>query len=116
MKTLTMALAALALAGCATMAPTQVTENGIAVYVRDRATVEAYCYTRIRPEDRQPHVYGCYVPNDRIIMVEDGHPEVLAHELKHSQGWQHRGACHSTRQHPDGLKPDGTPCEWYRGR
>lgn len=103
------------LAGCAGMLPTQVTDNGIAVYVRPAAEVATYCYSRIRPEDRaQPHIYGCYVPQDRMILVEEGHPAVLAHELRHAQGWNHRGACHSSERYPDGRKPDGSPCEWYR--
>jgi hypothetical protein len=102
------------LVGCASMAPTQMVD-GVAVYVRDRATVDTYCRYRIRSEDRQPHIYGCWVPADRMIMVEDGHPAVLAHELRHAQGWNHRGACHSTEADPNGRKPDGTPCEWYRG-
>lgn len=61
-RLLALALGTLAvlLAGCASMAPTQVTENGIAVYVRPAAEVATYCYGRIRPEDRaQPHIYGC---------------------------------------------------------
>lgn len=101
------------LAGCASALPTQ-TVNGIAVYVRDRATVEAFCYNRLRPADRAPRVYGCYSKAESIIMVEEGHPEVLAHELRHARGWDHRGPCHSTREHPDGLTLTGTPCEWFR--
>jgi len=104
----------IALAGCASMAPTQVID-GVSVYVRPASDVATYCYGRVRPEDRaQPHLYGCWVPADHIIMVEAGHPAVLAHELRHAQGWDHRGACHSSEQRPDGLKPDGTPCDWYR--
>ena len=99
---------------CASMAPTKVVD-GVAVYVRPEKDVAQYCYGRIRAVDRaQPHIYGCYVPGDRLIMVEEGHPEVLAHELKHAQGWEHRGACHSSKAHPDGLKPDGTSCDWYK--
>lgn len=106
-------LALVLFAGCATVRPTQVV-NGIAVYVQPRATVEAFCYNRLRPADRAPRIYGCYARSEGIIMVEDGHPEVLAHELRHAQGWDHRGPCHSSREHPDGLTMAGTPCEWFR--
>ncbi len=106
-------LLAMLLGGCASMSPTQ-TIDGIAVYVRPRGTVEAYCYNRIRPADRAPHVYGCYIKQDNIIMVEEGHPAVLAHELKHAQGWDHAGPCHSSEAFPDGRKLDGSPCDWHR--
>lgn len=116
------ALLALAfLAGCAGVMPTQ-TVNGVAVYVRPDDEVTRYCYNRVRPEDRAVadlpggRIFGCYVPAERTIVVAEGHPEVLAHELRHAAGWNHRGPCHSTREYPDGRKPDGSPCEWYQGR
>jgi hypothetical protein len=65
-------------------------------------------------ERSQPNIYGCYARSENIIMVTEGHPAVLAHELRHTNGWEHHGPCHSTEAHPDGLKPDGSPCEWYR--
>ena len=101
------------LAGCATALPTE-TINGMPVYVRPRSTVEAFCYNLLRAADRAPHIYGCFARQENIIMVEAGHPEVLAHELRHADGWDHKGPCHSSREHPDGVKLDGTPCEWYR--
>jgi hypothetical protein len=108
-------LLALLLTGCAGMVPTQ-TVNGVPVYVRPAAEVAAYCYSRLSAEERaQPHIYGCYTRGaGAMIMVEEGHPAVLAHELRHAQGWEHRGPCHSSEAHPDGLKPNGSPCEWYR--
>jgi len=103
----------LVLAGCATM-PTQ-TVNGVAVYVRPAAEVAQFCYGRVDAETRsQPHLYGCFARNERIIMVETGHPAVLAHELRHARGEEHVGPCHSTEAKPDSVKPDGTPCQWYR--
>ena len=71
----------------------------------------------VRPSSRAsrpPHIYGCFARSEHIIMVEAGHPDVLAHELRHANGWEHRGPCHSSEAHPDGLKPNGSPCEWYR--
>jgi hypothetical protein len=106
-------LAMLVFAGCASALPTRVVD-GIAIYERPAETVAAYCYSRLSAEERnQPHIYGCYTTGE-MIMVEEGHPEVLAHELRHAQGWEHRGPCHSSEAHPDGLKPDGSPCDWYR--
>jgi hypothetical protein len=106
-------LASLLLAGCASSIPRMV--DGIAIYERPRATVEAYCYNRLSYEERQQdRVFGCYNAREHLLMVEEGHPEVLAHELRHAQGWQHRGPCHSTIAQPDGIKPDGRPCAWYR--
>ncbi len=103
----------LAFSGCASL-PTQ-TVDGVAVYERSADEVARYCYGKLSVEERmQPHIYGCYVHSDRLIMVEAGHLEVLAHERRHAQGWLHRGPCHSTRAQPDGVKPDGSPCEWYR--
>lgn len=100
-------------AGCASL-PTQMVD-GVAIYERSAADVAQYCYGKLSAEERmQPHIYGCYVPADHLIMVEVNHPEVVAHELRHAHGWKHRGPCHSTVQFPDGLKPDGSPCEWYR--
>jgi hypothetical protein len=101
------------LAGCASMLPNQVID-GIAVYIRDGATVDNYCRPRVRPADRGPRMYGCYIAADRTIMVAEGHPAVLAHELKHAQGWDHVGVCHSTVENPNGVRLDGTPCEWFR--
>ena len=73
-----------------------------------RSTVEAFCYNLLRAADRAPHIYGCFARQENIIMVEAGHPEVLAHELRHADGWDHKGPCHSSREHPDGVKLDGT--------
>ena len=109
----TLLTAVLLLAGCASL-PTQMV-NGVAVYVRPAAEVAQFCYGRVDAETRsQPHIYGCYARGERIIMVEEGRSEVLAHELRHAQGWEHRGPCHSSPVYPDGLKPDGSACEWYR--
>jgi hypothetical protein len=103
----------LALAGCASMLPTQ-TVNGVAVYVRDTKTVDAYCRPRVRAENLGPRMYGCYIRAENTIMVVPDRPWGLAHELRHADGWEHHGACHSSQEHPDGLKPDGMPCDWYR--
>jgi hypothetical protein len=109
----TLFLSALLLTGCASL-PTQ-TVNGVAVHVRPATEVAQFCYGRVDAETRsQPHLYGCYARGERIILVEEGQPAVLAHELRHANGWEHRGPCHSSEAHPDGVKPDGTPCEWYR--
>jgi hypothetical protein len=90
--------------------------DGITVYERPAGEVERYCYGRLRQEQLTgaKRIYGCYVSRERTIVVEQGHPEVLAHELKHAQGWDHTGPCHSTVAHLDGLKLDGTPCVWFR--
>jgi hypothetical protein len=111
---------ALLLGGCVGMMPER-TVNGVAVYIRPRSEVEAYCYSRIRASDRQPHIYGCYVKGDRIIMAEAGtrpdgstEADTIAHELRHADGWDHRGPCHSLPGNANGIKPDGTPCEWFR--
>jgi hypothetical protein len=105
------------LTGCASMLPTQ-TIDGIAIYIRDAATVDTYCRAHTAADQSIPgrQMGGCYVRQDRTIMVAEGPRQeiVLAHELRHAQGWNHRGPCHSTEVYPDGLKPDGTPCEWYR--
>src|SRR5215467_6546017 len=78
-------------AGCATALPTR-TVDGIAVYERSADDVARYCYGKVRPEERnRPHIYGCYIASDRIIMVEANHHEVAAHELRQAQGWDHRG-------------------------
>lgn len=95
------------------MMPTKVV-NGVSVYVRDSATVDAYCRAHVRADNLAPVMYGCYVKSANLIMVEEGRPEVLAHELRHVDGWEHRGECHSTKASPDGVKLDGTPCDWYR--
>jgi len=109
----TLFLSALLLTGCASL-PTQ-TVNGVAVYVRPAAEVAQFCYGRVDAETRsQPHIYGCFARSEHIIMVQADHPDVLAHELRHANGWEHRGPCHSSEAHPDGLKPNGSPCEWYR--
>lgn len=113
MKPLGGLLACFVLVGCASMLPTQMVD-GVAVYIRDVKTVDDYCRPRIRPADRAPRIYGCYVARDRIVMVAEGYPAVLAHELRHAQGWDHTGACHSTVENPNGVRLDGTPCEWFR--
>lgn len=104
----------LLLSGCAGMLPNQ-TVDGVAVYIRDAKYVDNYCRPRVRPADRGPRMYGCYIAQDRTIMVVEGHPAVLAHELRHAQGWDHVGSCHSTVENPNGMRADGkTPCEWFR--
>jgi hypothetical protein len=109
----TLFLSALLLTGCASMLPTQ-TVNGVAVYVRDWPTVDTYCRPRVRPDNLGEAMYGCYISAENTIMVIPSNPAVLYHEVKHSQGSNHRGPRHSTPDHLDGLKPDGSPCEWYR--
>ena len=105
---------ALLLAGCASMMPTQMID-GVAVYIRDAKTVDDYCRPRLPAEQRNaPVVYGCHVARDRTVMVREGYPAVLAHELRHAQGWDHVGSCHSTVENPNGVKLDGSPCEWFR--
>jgi hypothetical protein len=105
------------LTGCASMLPTQMID-GVAVYIRDAATVDAYCRAHTAADQSIPgrQMGGCYVRQDRTIMVAAGPRQaaVLAHELRHAGGENHRGACSAVADNPDGLKPDGTPCEWYR--
>lgn len=101
------------LVGCASMLPDKMVD-GVAVYIRDAKTVDDYCRPRVRVSDRGPRMYGCYIPADRIIMVAEGHPAVLAHEIRHAQGWDHVGTCHSTDANPNGTRLDGSPCEWFR--
>jgi hypothetical protein len=101
------------LAGCAGMLPNQ-TVDGVAVYIRDAQYVDNYCRPRVRGSDRGPRMYGCYIAQDRTIMVAEGHPAVLAHELRHAQGWDHVRPCHSTVENPNGTRLDGSPCEWFR--
>jgi len=103
------------LAGCASMLPNQMVD-GVAVYVRDAKTVDDYCRANTAADQAIPgrRMRGCYIPRTHTIMVLDGLPEVLAHELRHARGENHVGACASVPTNPDGVKPDGTPCEWYR--
>lgn len=113
MKALGLGLAALAASGCASMLPQQ-TVDGVAIYERPAAEVQSYCTPRVKPEQRGPHMFGCYVPRERTIVYETGYTEVRDHELRHAQGWDHVGACHSSKANPDGLTPAGQPCQWYR--
>lgn len=109
-----LAVCSMLTAGCSiVMLPDKIVD-GVAVYVKDAKYVDDYCRPRVRVSDRGPRMYGCYIPADRTIMVAEGHPAVLAHELKHAQGWEHVGPCHSTVENPNGTKPDGSPCEWFR--
>jgi hypothetical protein len=105
------------LASCASMLPTQ-TVNGVAVYIRPPKEVDTFCRAHVTADQIAPGnegwMYGCYIPKDNTIMVRPDEPETLAHELRHAAGWSHRGPCHSSAQFPNGLKPNGMACEWYR--
>ena len=104
----------LLLTGCASMLPTQIVD-GVAVYIRDAKTVDDYCRQRTAADQSVPgrRMRGCYIAKDRTIMVLEGLPEVLAHELRHARGENHVGACGAIPAHPDGLTPTGVRCEWY---
>ena len=68
-------------------------------------------------EDRIRRAAAAGMRNVELWFVDGtwkGRPEVLAHELRHADGWEHHGACHSSKAVPDGVKLDGTPCDWYR--
>jgi hypothetical protein len=110
-------IASLLFTGCAGMLPTQ-TIDGVAIYIRGVTEVNEYCLTHVTADQVRPglapSMAGCYVPADHLIMVVPERPEVLYHELRHAQGWKHRGPCISSQAEPDGMTPDGTPCEWYR--
>ena len=115
--------------GCAALraeAPTRIVD-GVPIYERDEDTVEAYCKQHVKAEHqvelsmgRTAPLRGCWVSADRLIMVVPDNPAILAHELRHAQGWDHIGPCHSRNWavgtgQPVDIKPDGvTPCEWYR--
>ena len=43
-------------------------------------------------------VFGCYGAQEKILLVEEGRREVLAHELRHAQGykpWKENPLLHS---------------------
>lgn len=102
------------LTGCASMTPTMV-RDGVPIYVRDVTTVNEYCRARVTADQvGSGMMAGCYIPSEHLIMAAPERPEVIEHELKHAAGWLHRGPCGSSQADPDGRKPDGTPCEWYR--
>lgn len=98
------------LTGCATM------RFGPTERLVSTAEADAYCRPRLRAAgvDTGPIIYGCWVPRENVIVADS--PAVLAHERRHAEGWEHHGPCHSSPAHPDGVKLDGTPCDWYRAR
>jgi hypothetical protein len=101
--------------GCAAMAPTH-TINGSHIYIRTQEEVDRYCLPRTIPEGRGASVAGCNVPKENTIMIVDG-PQaslVLAHELLHIGGWDHRGPCELSYRIPAGATAAGAPCDWYR--
>jgi hypothetical protein len=51
-----------------------------------------------------------------LLVRERDSPDLADARLRRGRrtGWEHRGPCHSSEAHPDGLKPNGSPCEWYR--
>jgi hypothetical protein len=112
----TLFLSALLVTGCGSL-PTQ-TIDGVAIYVRSVTEVNEYCLAHVTADQVAPSLAptlaGCYVPADHLIMVAPERPELIYHEMRHARGWKHRGPCNSSQADPDGRKPDGTPCEWYR--
>lgn len=102
----TAVLAGALLAGCATMA------FGPIERMVTTAEADAYCRPRVRGDELAKVMHGCWIPRENTIVADS--PWVLAHERRHADGWDHRGACHSTEAHPDGLTLDGKACEWFR--
>ncbi len=108
-------LAALTLCtGGASLRPTSVI-HGVSVYVRDGKIVDAYCRAHVRADNLAPVLYGCYVPADNLIMIAEGDDKdaILAHELRHVDGWEHHGWCRSRRFYSD-VTVGGRACDWYR--
>ena len=101
-----LAIGALFLIGCATM------RFGPTERLVSTAEADAYCRPRVRAENLGPVMHGCWVPRENMIVADS--PYVLAHERRHAAGWEHRGECHASAQHPDGVRLDGRPCDWYR--
>jgi len=78
------------------------TVDGVAIYIRDAKTVDDYCRANTAADQSVPGRRNARLlyPARRTIMVIEGIPWVLEHELRHARGEDHRGPCASVPDEP----------------